>query len=463
MIDQCSEGSYITEELVQQLKLKKSKTKVVINGLGGMVSEVNAYVTIKIRDTSKNLQETLEVHALVVKRIVGRTPEFQSKMKWENYGEIKLADPKFNRPSKIQVLLGSDILSEHIFLPGVKHINGMVLQSTIFGWIVSGGGNEKNKITGFKSCLVTMAEFENQLRNFWDMPVQKEEISEEEEEFCEKLYSSQVKRLENGRYVVPTPFKPTAEPLGNSYDIALRKFFVQEKKWAKNPVHKKMSDEFMQEYIALGHMTEIPKQQQKDRSGWCYYIPYLSVIRQDAVTTKLRNVFNASSKTDNGISLNGQISAGPSLLTKIFDVILRVRQFSYFYSCDCKQMYRQILVREEYKEKMRILWRSSHEEPIQEYRLNTVTYGIDAAPWQAIRTMHQIAEDNAPDDETKKVIKQCFYVDDGLHGAGSVEECRSMVGKLKTTMSAGHLPLTKLFASHPDILADIPEEEKLTA
>ena len=47
----------------------------------------------------------------------------------------------------------------------------------------------------------------------------------------------------------------------------------------------------------------------------------------------------------------------------------------------------------EYKNKLRIIWRSSKERPLDEYYLKEITYGLDCASWQAIRTLHQISDD----------------------------------------------------------------------
>lgn len=44
-----------------------------------------------------------------------------------------------------------------------------------------------------------------------------------------------------------------------------------------------------------------------------YYIPHQAVIREGITTTKLRVVFDASSKSDNGKCLNDTMYTGPRL------------------------------------------------------------------------------------------------------------------------------------------------------
>ena len=55
--------------------------------------------------------------------------------------------------------------------------------------------------------------------------------------------------------------------------------------------------------------------------------PHHAVIRRDAETTKLRIVYDASSKeTKNGTSLNDCLHTGPSLNPLLFDILVRFRE-----------------------------------------------------------------------------------------------------------------------------------------
>jgi hypothetical protein len=47
---------------------------------------------------------------------------------------------------------------------------------------------------------------------------------------------------------------------------------------------------------------------------------------------------------------------------------------------------------------------------------------LDCVFWQAIRTLHQIADDNAPEEHTKEITKKSFYMDDLIHGADTIQD-----------------------------------------
>ncbi|GBO10178.1 hypothetical protein AVEN_247266-1 [Araneus ventricosus] len=94
-------------------------------------------------------------------------------------------------------------------------------------------------------------------------------------------------------------------------------------------------------------------------------------------------------------------------------------------TADLEKMYRMIFVNKDRVDYQIIFWRFSSMEPIKSYRLLTVTYGIARAPFLAMRTLLQLAQDyekSFPD--TTKAIRKNFYVDDLLTGADSVPEAR---------------------------------------
>ena len=56
------------------------------------------------------------------------------------------------------------------------------------------------------------------------------------------------------------------------------------------------------------------------------YLPHSAVVRENAETTKVRVVYDASCKDKNTLtSLNDCLNMGPSLTPLIFDILLRFR------------------------------------------------------------------------------------------------------------------------------------------
>ncbi|KYN13986.1 hypothetical protein ALC57_13816 [Trachymyrmex cornetzi] len=98
---------------------------------------------------------------------------------------------------------------------------------------------------------------------------------------------------------------------------------------------------FMKEYIELKHMKRADYSQgDKIRN----FLPHHAVTKNDRTTTKIRVVFDASSKNLRSISLNDVLYKGPTLQSDLFTIVVRFRCFKYVLCADIKMMYRQILI-----------------------------------------------------------------------------------------------------------------------
>ena len=58
-------------------------------------------------------------------------------------------------------------------------------------------------------------------------------------------------------------------------------------------------------------------------------------------------------------------------------------------------MYRLVLIHPDDRPLQQILWRSTPNEDLKTYQLNTVTYGTAPAPYLATRVLNQLADDEA--------------------------------------------------------------------
>lgn len=85
-------------------------------------------------------------------------------------------------------------------------------------------------------------------------------------------------------------------------------------------------------------------------------------------------------------------------------------------------MYRQILVDRNQTKFQRILFRKSPNDPVEDYELLRVTFGENCAPFLALRTLLQLAEDiKETYPKAAKIILQYLYVVDVLAGGHSIK------------------------------------------
>jgi hypothetical protein len=145
----------------------------------------------------------------------------------------------------------------------------------------------------------------------------------------------------------------------------------------------------IQEYLHLGHLTKVTNDHPTSNG---YYLPHHCVIKESSDTTKLRVVFDGSATSTTGVSLNDTLHTGPKLQEDLFNILLRFHSHQFVITGDIEKMYRQFFVRTENRKYQKILWRNADGDT-ETYQLNTVTFGLSAAPYLAIRCLKQLAED----------------------------------------------------------------------
>lgn len=107
-------------------------------------------------------------------------------------------------------------------------------------------------------------------------------------------------------------------------------------------------------------------------------------------------------------------------------------------------MYRQILMTDKHRDYQRILWRMDPNQPIQIYRLNTVTYGTVPASYLAtgcLRVLAETVHEQYP--YITPIINRDFYMDDILTGADTEQEVIKIRDSLIMVMNSAGLTLRK--------------------
>ncbi|XP_025406837.1 uncharacterized protein LOC112680837 [Sipha flava] len=238
--------------------------------------------------------------------------------------------------------------------------------------------------------------------------------------------------------------------------MAVKRFESLERKLSADQTLRHLYREFMSEYLALGHMSIA-------KSPGQYFIPHHAVYRPDDGDSKIRVVFDASAHGPRGPSLNQCLHPGPKLQQDIIDVLTRFRIHKFAFTADICKMYRQILVLPEYRNLQHILWRSSPEDEQIEYELNTVTYGINCAPFLALRVLKYIADTDCVDsDAIRQALLLQTYVDDFCVGADSVTELIRIKNELIYILDRAGMQLKKWLSNSDELINTVPGEDRLT-
>lgn len=276
-----------------------------------------------------------------------------------------------------------------------------------------------------------------------------------------KIFTETFSRELNGRYKVNLPFTTPKPPLfGASRDRAVSRLLQMERKLSKNDQLRADYIQCLDEYIELGHMQPVPTTEDQLKVSLpdgscayhCYYLPHHAVIKNDSSTTKLRVVFDASSKSQNGLSLNDTLCIGPTLQDTLVNILIRWRNHKIIIKADIAKMYRQILVHENHRPYQRIVWRNNTDLPIQDYELKTVTFGTAAAPYLAIKAVQQLAVDEQNRFPIgSSALKNDFYVDDLLSGADSIPKALEKQCQIIEILRLGGFDIRKWSSNKKDL------------
>ncbi|XP_054287840.1 uncharacterized protein LOC129003568 [Macrosteles quadrilineatus] len=389
IIDGGSQTSLITTECVERLGLKRRYSKITLMAVANTsVSQNKGSVMCSISPISTPETE-LTTEAIVVPKISSDQPNIQlDRSVQSKFSNLKLADPTFDQSAPIDFLLGSDLYYD-IILDSHNIIKGQPSAlATIFGWIIGGkvpSISSTNENSYFLTCCESV---DKSIKRFWETesvntkkPINPEDIE------TENHFQTTHFRDETNRYVVSLPVRSDNISLPNTREIAKHRLINLESRLKKTPTMYQEYRDFLNDYIAQGHMSIAT-------TPSTYIIPHHCVRKEDSSTTKLRVVFNASFKPKNDDkSLNDNLFPGPKLQKDITEIITNFRLHSIVVCSDIKQMYRQIVVAPEQRSLQHIFYRTLPNGPIEEYELNVPTYGVTSSAFLAQRVLLQLVKD----------------------------------------------------------------------
>ena len=261
LLDNGYQVSLITEACAKVLGLKMTRSNVSISGVSSTsIGAARSQVSMELL-SCVHYPVSVKIEALVLPKVTGALPRFPCvRSEWSHLKGLQLADPEFDKPGPIDILLGADVWCD-VMREGRR--NGPkftpVAMNSVFGWILS---RRVESITGpvIKIHHIT-CDTDSILKRFWELeelPARKH--LKKEEKVCEANFASTFTRDENGRYVVELPFRLPRESLGNSRYQAVSRWKQVEKRLERNPGYKKEYHDFMREYLDLGHMELVPEQ-----------------------------------------------------------------------------------------------------------------------------------------------------------------------------------------------------------
>ena len=326
LLDSGSQTSFITADAASKLNIARSTVDLKISGIGGRQQAAKESVNFVIGP------QKLPVTALVLNSIAGNIPSQSFNLKQlKSIKFVALADENFHQPGPAQLLLGADVY-EDLFLDERRKAHGLHYRKSIFGWVVTGVLSQVRT----HQCQSFQVAVELDLARFWNVEeIPRVKPIPKENRQCMENY-------DDGRNTVRLPFKSEARPWSpsNNFQTAKQRLFALERKLKDHDDVKQQYCDFIKELVDMGHLEQAPQM-----FGLCYYLPHHCVFK-DSTTNKLRVMFDASSKSSNGNSLNGCLLLGPRLQDDVFDILVRFCLHQFALSANVAKIYRRVTLDE---------------------------------------------------------------------------------------------------------------------
>ena len=384
---------------------------------------------------------------------------------------LRLADPLYHQVGPVDMLLGLDVFPYVMKSGRVEGPpNTPIAWETVFGWAVLGVYTDKACQQALSAASFVVDPISAQpasdqmLFQLWkaEEPQRAETNTfSAEEERVENHFAQTHKYLpEEQRYCVSLPRTQGDMHLGESRGRALFRAQSNERSLLKKNRWTAFQG-VMGEYITLGHAVAVSPQNVHTPPSQHYYMPVHSVVKESSSSTKVRAVFDASSPSASGVSLNDLLTVGPTLQPTLEKTLLRFRSHCIAISGDISKMYREILLSPVDRPLHRFLWRRELTQPWQDYEMQRVTLGVTSSPYMAIKTLFQVATDFGQSyPEAQRAIRESFYVDDFFGGADTEQEAVLLRKQLNIILTKGGFTLKKWRSSSPFVLDSIPSELK---
>ena len=483
ILDSCSQKSYISARLRDHLQLPTVKTeKVIIKEFGNTTGTLKTCDSVQIAiKSADNL--TLFINAFVVETICSpisnQTIDF-AKSSYFHLQNLPLADRgDGNDTMEIDILVGADYLWNFMLDHVVRGEQGPVATLTRFGYVLSGPVQVPSHNEHFSNITIAHVlktdvaivnrneDLRNVIHDFW----LRESVNKSENDVMaissENPIQGKIKFNGNG-YEVTLPRVQNEVVLADNYTVALSRLNSLHERLQRKPDILQRYDLVIKEQLKAGIVEEVPKSEESLSSpGSVYYSPHREVIKEDRLTTKLRIVYDASSKRSDESSLNECLDPGPNLAPLIYDILLRFRMNKIALIGDLEKAFLSVSINPNQRDLLRFLWYddiSKNEPEITFLRFTRLVFGLTCSPFILNQTIrHHLDQYKEEDHSFVSTVEKSLYVDDFAFSMNSENDCFELYAKLKSCFAEGGFNMRKWATNSPTLAERIRKAEEKTA
>ena len=491
LMDSASQRTFMTEQLAKRLRLKPEGDELLsVSTFGaGKAIGMDTYTVrfgVKLNDGS-----CMMMCANVLKHITGnirRSSLYQRDLEFlQMIPRDKMADtiPSTVETMCVDLLIGSDYFWDIIGGDRITLPSGMYMLPSKFGYIVTGRCPEIDKVQHNNSCALFVAIDLSQgsdqsvqcsvnvsitknptLEMFWNLETIgiRDPVGAESDDDALMRFGETI-RYENGRYQVTWPWKSDDISLPDNYQVAedRMKSLVRRLQTDSKLLHR--YDETLKQQLEQGVIELIdPGEESKFRQ---HYLPHHPIVTPGKSTTKLRIVYDASSKAKRELnSLNDCLFRGPVILPDLCGLLLRFRLYPIVIVADIEKAFLQLGIQTCDRDVTRFLWlkdinKLDIRDNLATYRFCRVPFGLICSPFLLGATIQlHLEKENTP---LALHILTNIYVDNVLIGLDSGKGCSGIYKEAKLLFQKAAMNLREWNSNCVEFLRSLPIGERTSS
>ena len=193
-------------------------------------------------------------------------------------------------------------------------------------------------------------------------------------------------------------------------------------------------------------------------------LPHHGVLKFEKETTKLRVVFDGSSRPDvDSPSINECLEKGPNLVYLLFDTIIKLRSYPVGIVSDIEKAFHQVQISPSDRCMLRFLWFDDVKKDnpvIKRFQFRRLVFGLTPSPavFSTVIQNH-LSQHRKEDADASQVLKDSLYVEDFAGGANNDQEAiefynksRGIVEKLYGLKGIGKIIDCRRYSSNAKLL-----------
>ena len=463
LLDTGSGNSYVSSTLMNLTKKKpiRQEIKTIEMMLHTTTKTIDVY-NVEITNINKNFSMSSEVNC--VDRPVLLTlqnPRYREVIASNSHLEGIEMDEVDTKPMlPVHMILGaSDYSRVKTTTPAKVGDDGKpVAERTRLGWTIMSQGREINH----SYLMLTRSTHEDYMELCSLDVLGLKDRPEGDQTTVLEEFKEQLTWREDGKYETALPWKASHPKLPTNINVARPRFQSLLKRLDKQPALLETYHQIIEDQVEKGIVEIAPTEPNEKHE---HYIPHKPVVREQAESTKVRIVYDASAKVnEDSPSLNDCLEIGPTLQRKLLDILLRNRVKPVLLAGDIKQAFLQIVIRETERDALRFLWINNlHTREEKIYRMTRLMFGLGPSPFILGGTLNVHLEKYSQDHPIcVRELKDGTYVDDINIASDTVEETREIKEDAVKILGDGGFMLHKWHSNAAELESDVKEDGETT-